>query len=235
MNKQELLEEIVKLDIEVSENFPHYDLVGKEVVLALIKQLDEPEVLSTEVKKDKKWFVDKWTKERNKTDVHDPMYHFINELIADVNQLDEPEVLSQEWIDEHAQGGCDEWIYIEDLQNLLMPNQEEVDRAYKDGYETGKKYTFYKGYLEGLVDKEKEYANKADMVNQPNHYIGEYGLEVEDVLRNFIPRYTDPYVGHRIASAIEYLLRSPLKNGQQDIEKARKNLDQALGYLEEKE
>ena len=96
MNKQELLEEIVKLDIEVSENFPHYDLVDKEVVLALIKQLDEPEVLSTEVKKDKKWFVDKWTKERNKTDVHDPMYHFINEFIADVNQLDEPEVLSQE-------------------------------------------------------------------------------------------------------------------------------------------
>ena len=74
-----------------------------------------------------------------------------------------------------------------------------------------------------------------DMVNQPNHYIGEYGLEVEDVLRNFIPRYTDPYVGHRIASAIEYLLRSPLKNGQQDIEKARKNLDQALVYMEEKE
>ena len=74
-----------------------------------------------------------------------------------------------------------------------------------------------------------------DMVNKPNHYIGEYGLEVEDVLRNFIPRYTDPYVGHRVASAIEYLLRSPLKNGQQDIEKARKNLDQALGYMEEKE
>ena len=42
------------------------------------------------MKKDKKWFVDKWTKERNKTDVHDPMYHFINEFIADVNQLDEP-------------------------------------------------------------------------------------------------------------------------------------------------
>lgn len=71
-----------------------------------------------------------------------------------------------------------------------------------------------------------------DMVNQPNHYIGEYGLEVEDVLRNFIPRYTDPYVGHRIASAIEYLLRSPLKNQRQDIEKAGKNIQQALAYLD---
>ena len=43
MKKQELLEEIVKLDIEVSENFPHYDLVDKEAVLALINQLEEPE------------------------------------------------------------------------------------------------------------------------------------------------------------------------------------------------
>ena len=65
----------------------------------------------------------------------------------------EPEALSQEWIDEHAQGDYDEWVYTEDLQNLLVPKQEEVDQAYKDGYEKGKEYTFYKGYLEGLADK----------------------------------------------------------------------------------
>ena len=47
------------------------------------------------MKKDKEWFVDKWTKERNKTDVHDPMYHFINEFISDVNQLDEPDEREQ--------------------------------------------------------------------------------------------------------------------------------------------
>ena len=76
------------------------------------------------MKKDKKWFVDKWTKERNKTDVHDPMYHFINEFITDVNQLDEPEALSQEWIDEHAIGDWNEYVYAEDLQNLLVPKQE---------------------------------------------------------------------------------------------------------------
>ena len=76
-------------------------------------------------------------------------------------------------------------------------------------------------------------SQEIDMVNKPKHYIGEYGLEVEDVLRNFIPRYTDPYVGHRIASAIEYLLRSPLKNELQDIKKARKNLDQAIEHMED--
>lgn len=80
MNKQELLEEIVKLDIEVSENFPHYDLVDKEVVLALIDQLDEPEVKQ----------LDKKIKELDS---------YNDELIRDNNQLrnelDNQEALSQ--------------------------------------------------------------------------------------------------------------------------------------------
>lgn len=69
-------------------------------------------------------------------------------------------------------------------------------------------------------------------IDKPIHYIGEDGMEVEEVLANFIPRYDNGYVGHRIASAIEYLLRSPLKNGIEDIKKARKNLDQIIKYLE---
>lgn len=73
---------------------------------------------------------------------------------------------------------------------------------------------------------------KNNPVDKPIHYVGELGLEVELVLRNFLPRYTDAYVAHRVASAIEYLLRSPLKNGKQDIEKARYNLGQALDHLE---
>ena len=71
-----------------------------------------------------------------------------------------------------------------------------------------------------------------DVVKQPSHYIGEQGLEVEEVLRNFIPRYENAYVAHRVGSAIEYLLRSPLKNGKQDLEKARYNLDQAINHIE---
>ena len=30
-----------------------------------------------------------------------------------------------------------------------------------------------------------------ETVNKPNHYIGEHGLEVEEVLRNFLTRYTN--------------------------------------------
>lgn len=74
---------------------------------------------------------------------------------------------------------------------------------------------------------------KPNMVDKPSHYIGINGLEVEEVLRNFIPKIKDPYVAHRVASAIEYLLRHPEKNGNQDIEKAGKNLDQALEYIKE--
>ena len=78
-----------------------------------------------------------------------------------------------------------------------------------------------------------EEGNKPDMVNTPKHYVGEQGLEVETVLQNFIPRYEDSYVAHRVASALEYLLRAPLKNREEDMKKARKNIDQALEYLEE--
>ena len=73
----------------------------------------------------------------------------------------------------------------------------------------------------------------SDKVNSPKHYIGEKGLEVEEVLRQYVPRYENSYIGHRIGSAIEYLLRSPLKNGIEDLRKAIKNIELAIEYLEE--
>ena len=69
-------------------------------------------------------------------------------------------------------------------------------------------------------------------IDSPNHYIGEHGLEVEDILQQFIGRYEDAYVAHRVASAIEYLLRAPLKNGNEDIRKAGKNIEQIMDYIE---
>ena len=71
-----------------------------------------------------------------------------------------------------------------------------------------------------------------ETVNKPNHYIGEHGLEVEEVLINFLTRYANSYEAHRIASAIEYLLRSPLKNGTEDLRKAKRNIEQVLEYRE---
>ena len=83
------------------------------------------------MKKDKKWFVDKWTKERDKTSIHEPMYYFINDFITDVKELDELEVLSQKWIDEHATAVTydeildqTEIVYVDDLENLIIPKEE---------------------------------------------------------------------------------------------------------------
>lgn len=72
------------------------------------------------------------------------------------------------------------------------------------------------------------------MVNKPKHYIGIKGLEVEEVLQNFIPKYKDGYSAHRAASAIEYILRSPEKNQLEDLKKARQNLDQLIKHEESK-
>lgn len=69
-----------------------------------------------------------------------------------------------------------------------------------------------------------------DIISKPSHYIGINGLEVEQILAEFLPRFTDGYEAHRVGSAIEYLLRSPLKNGIQDIEKAGQNIEQFKEY-----
>ena len=93
----------------------------------------------------------------------------MRDVLYRINQLDEPEVLSSDWIDEHKENwqGLSITGYSvpeKDLQNLLVPKQEEVDQAYKDGYETGKQHTLYKGYLEGLEDKGSEPETIADVV-----------------------------------------------------------------------
>ena len=110
--------EIEGLETESSQNYPHDEMIEKEIVLSIL------------------------------------------------DQLDEPEVLSQEWIDENSQSYYwhESMVPVSKLQNLLVPKQEEVDRAYKDGYEKGKQHTFYKGYLEGLGDKGNEPETVADVV-----------------------------------------------------------------------
>lgn len=99
---------------------------------------------------------------------------------------------------------------------LTLEHAEKIVREYEDIYLN-------------------EHEESKDMVNKPNHYIGINGIEVEKVLIGFIPRYEDSYVAHRVSSAIEYLLRSPLKNGLEDLKKAHKNIGQALEYLDDKE
>ena len=99
------------------------------------------------------------------------------------------ERLDSKWINEHVdyadvRGGTQAFIRVEDLQNLLVPKREEVDRAYKDGYEKGKQHTFYKGYLEGLAEGERKTSEYFESVTeepsyeQVQKYLSEHGIEV---------------------------------------------------------
>ena len=48
--------------------------------------------------------------------------------------------------------------------------------------------------------------NVKEAVNKPSHYVGEKGLEVKEVLENFV-KNKKGMEAHRWCSAVEYLLR----------------------------
>lgn len=72
-----------------------------------------------------------------------------------------------------------------------------------------------------------------DMVNHPEHYQGLDGLEVDEVMQNFIPKYKNAYVGAMICNVLKYVLRAPVKGKQlEDLKKAKVNLEFAINKLE---
>lgn len=72
---------------------------------------------------------------------------------------------------------------------------------------------------------------KKQTVHSPAHYIGDGGMEVEDILRQFLGRYKHGYVAHRLASGVEYILRAPRKNGTEDLEKGLYNVQLAVDFI----
>lgn len=73
-----------------------------------------------------------------------------------------------------------------------------------------------------------------DMVNHPSHYRGLKGLEVREVMENFVPKY-DRYgglVSCDIKDAIKYILRAPDKNGLEDLEKAQRMIKYVIDNWE---
>lgn len=60
---------------------------------------------------------------------------------------------------------------------------------------------------------------KVDMVEQPPHYT--YGdIEVLDFIEQVTAEYPSE-LAFSLGNAIKYLSRAPMKNGKEDIEKAR--------------
>ena len=66
-----------------------------------------------------------------------------------------------------------------------------------------------------------------DPVNKPSHYmLGD--IEVKDIIAIVADKYHKGSVAHNVASALEFQMRAPEKNGLEDIKKARKCLDFAI-------
>lgn len=120
----------------------------------------------TEVKKDIKWLKEELDDYENRTieelwvsstnDYLTARLHgglsVLKEVKQRIDQLDEQETLSQEWIGEHAKAVTydgipdqTEVVYVDDLQNLLVPKQEVTENQAKDALEE-KGYTIARMY-----------------------------------------------------------------------------------------
>ena len=100
----------------------------------------------------------------------DVRYHALRSVAQKIYQLDEPEVLSEDWINKHKYRYDNiEVVGIKDLQNLLVPKQEELEskikvliEAYKqeDGAYSNPENGWISGFvedLENLVEEEQKY------------------------------------------------------------------------------
>lgn len=100
-----------------------------------------------------------------------------------------------------------------------------------DNYEEFRKH-LVKENLE-MIDKVNSLIETKDMVNHPEHYQGVYGLEAKEVMRNFISKYQNAYVGAMVCSVLKYILRAPAKGKQlEDLMKAREHINYAIDELE---
>lgn len=81
------------------------------------------------------------------------------------------------------------------------------------------------------INAENLLKTKEDKINNPSHYKGKFGLEAIDVVRNFAGNLT-AVQGFYWGNAIKYLLRFQVKNGLEDLKKARKNLDWLIEEME---
>lgn len=74
----------------------------------------------------------------------------------------------------------------------------------------------------------------SDNVRHPNHYIGRYGLETMDVIKNFTDDM-DGIEGYYVGNILKYICRWKKKNGYQDLLKAEVYLHSLQKYVDDKE
>lgn len=90
--------------------------------------------------------------------------------------------------------------------------------------------------IDELIEEYEGHKNKVGPhpVHKPSHYLGDKGMEMRDVQKNFAPRYAK-YGGLAVSDVkdiFKYIGRAPLKNGVQDLHKAKKHLEWLIKRVE---
>ena len=171
---------IAELIEEYEYSADHMSHIVNERVKALGKTWSESVEKEMKSKQD---LIEKWESAIESAEFYgkgkeEELIGYMKDFVSDLKQLDEPEVLSSDWIkDNQSMWTRTHWpeyyVPANKLYGKVVPKQEEVDRAYKDGYEKGKEHTFYKGYLEGLADKESINPERSPEVDQHKELLDE--------------------------------------------------------------
>lgn len=75
----------------------------------------------------------------------------------------------------------------------------------------------------------------SDVVNHPEHYISDSGIETIDVIEAFTKDIKDPFEAYCTGNIIKYICRWPNKNGVEDLKKARWYLDKLIDHHDKNE
>ena len=96
-------------------------------------------------------------------------------------------------------------------------------------------------FEEAAIESEKiaqtdwEEAHRNNAVNHPSHYRGVNGLEVFEVMDNFLPKYENAIDGYLVGNILKYVLRAPCKGKMnEDLRKAEKHLTMLIKRTEGK-
>lgn len=113
--------------------------------------------------------------------------------------------------------------------NCFGPNKTDYYTLATDEEDTEEPVIQRVEDIEQAIEQQRVYIEKLnhDPVNKPSHYmLGD--IEVKDIIAIVADKYHKGSVAHNVASALEYQMRAPEKNGLEDIKKARKCLDFAI-------
>lgn len=119
-------------------------------------------------------------------------------------------------------------IYLPNSSNF-GPNKTDYYTLATDEEDTEEPVIQRIEHINKAIKESKKYIEQAthDPVNKPSHYmLGD--IEVKDIIAIVADKYHKGSVAHNVASALEYQMRAPEKNGLEDIKKARKCLDFAI-------